>query len=397
VARILFAWEFGGDLGHARRLVPVARELRALGHEPCLAFRELSLLGPLARERFAWFAAPRLRPPAEINPAPLNASDILLNLGFADANGLTGALRAWLSFFALVKPALLVADYAPTALLAARIASLHRITLGTGFPVPARGDPLPALRAWHPVDRAVLERIDARLLESVRSPLDRLSRSAAAPRCAWDLFDAKAHLLGTFEELDPFGPRDGVEYLGAQGDARSGLEARWSGTSPRIFAYLKPRDPRFISIVEALRAMKASAIVAAPGIDPDASASMSGGSMRVFAGPVQLDPLLAEASLCVFHGGPGLAARALAAGVPMALLPMQLEQFLVGKRLVDLGVARMVAPEEALPDPAGWIAAIAANEALRAAARERARPHAGYAFDDAPRLTARRIAAEAEA
>ncbi len=394
MARVLFAWEFGGDLGHARRLVPIARELRGLGHEPLFVFRDVALLGDLAREGFEWFAAPRLRQPAALDPTPLNASDILLNLGYGDAMGLNGALRAWLALVALVKPALMVADYAPTALLAARAAKIARITIGTGFSVPAHADPLPALREWHPVEPSVLQRFDARLVDIVVRAFDKLSLTAIAPRSAFDVFDADAHLLCTLPEIDPFGPREGVEYVGPQGDAQSGDEAAWrKGASPRVFAYLKPRDARFAPAIEALHALGGDAIVAAPGLDPAQAAAHCSATVRVFPNTLRLDTLLADADLCVSHGGPGLAARALVAGVPMALVPMQLEQYLVGMRLVRAGVAQMLAPDAPSADLRGWIAGAVADARMREAARKHAKVHAGYRFEEAPGRTARRIAA----
>ena len=392
MARVLFAWEFGGDLGHASRLVPIARELRALGHEPLFAFRDLTLLGALATGDFAWFAAPRLRAPAHANASPLSATDILLNLGYADAPGVAGALRAWLSLIDLVKPAVVVCDYAPTALLAARTAGLARMTIGSGFSLPAMEEPMPALRACHPTDRATLERIDARFIDGLAKAFERLPHGGAAPRKARDAFDADAHLLCTFPELDPFGPREGVEYLGPQGEAQARIDASWSSTRPRVFAYLKPRDPRFGRIVEALRALGGETHLAAPGLDRIQAHAMSGATLKVHAEPLRLEGFLEDADLCVFHAGPGLAARALVAGVPMALLPMQLEQFLVGTRLADAGVAKMIAPEADLGDLGKWLAEAANDPALKDASKAASRTHGGYRFDDAARRTAQRIA-----
>jgi hypothetical protein len=394
VSRVLFAWEFGGDLGHARRLVPIARELRKLGHEPLFVFRDVAMLGTLAAEGFEWFAAPRIRQPALLDAAPLNASDILLNLGYGDGPALGGALRAWLTLLDFAKPALVVADYAPTALMAARAAKIRRVTLGTGFSVPPRADPLPALRAWQPVADEALRRLDMRLVESVRGVFDRLSRGASAPRVAADVFDADAHLLCTLPELDPFGSRDGVEYLGPQGDARTGASVAWrKGKELKVFAYLKARDTRFRAIVEALAQLRGDAIVAAPDATPDQAVALCSAGVRVIPDAVQLEGFLDDADLCVFHAGPGLAARALVAGVPMALLPMQLEQFLVGRRLVAAGVAGMVAPEGAMPDLRAWFADVAANQSLRAKAGDRATALAGYRFDEAAARTAQRIVA----
>ena len=40
MARVLCAWELGSGLGHIGRIVPIARELRALGHEVVMVLRD---------------------------------------------------------------------------------------------------------------------------------------------------------------------------------------------------------------------------------------------------------------------------------------------------------------------------------------------------------------------
>ena len=220
-----------------------------------------------------------------------------------------------------------------------------------------------------------------------------MNGAAAMPSVARDIYDANAHILCTFPELDPFGPRDAVEYFGPQGDATSGVEMRWSGESrPRIFAYLKPRSPRFVALLAGLRDCGAEVIVAAPGMTSEDALAASTGSMRVLPSAVNLDPILEDASLCVAHAGSGLTARALVAGIPMALLPMQLEQFLTAKRLAEGGSAALVSPEEAAPDFKSWLAGLLDREDMRLAARERAQAHRGYSFADAIRRAASRIA-----
>jgi UDP:flavonoid glycosyltransferase YjiC (YdhE family) len=396
MARVLCAWEFGGDLGHVRRLMPVAHALRAAGHEVTFALRDSRHLEAPRQDGFEAFVAPLLRTPKQVNPAPVSFSDILLNVGFDDRPALAGALRAWRWLFDLVKPDLLVADYAPTALIAARAAGLRRVTLGSGFSQPPEGDPLPVMRAWAPIEAGVLRALDDRLVGSIRAALD--APEAAKPRNARELLDAQAHLLCTFPELDPFGPRQGgeragVEYVGPQGDATSGVEVRWrDAAGPRVFAYLKPRNPRFAAVLEGLRALDAEVIAAVPGLEPREAAAASSDRMRVIAAPVNLDLVLGSATLCVCHAGPGLAARALVAGVPMALLPLQLEQFLIARRLVGSGNAEMSSPDETAPDFKAWFARVLVEPRLREAAARLAATHRGYSFEAATRRAAERIA-----
>jgi UDP:flavonoid glycosyltransferase YjiC (YdhE family) len=245
------------------------------------------------------------------------------------------------------------------------------------------------------VEEGVLRGFDERVLSSIRAASN---GAAHAPQQAREVFAAQAHLLCTFPELDPFGPRVDVEYAGPQGDATTGANVHWkSTTGPRVFAYLKPRDPRFAAVLQGLRAAGAEVIAAAPGLDAAEARAASSATFRVVPGTVNLDPMLGEASLCVSHAGPGLAARALVAGVPMALLPLQLEQFLVGVRLREGGSAQLASPEEAAPDFGQWFAQLLARDDLREAARRHAGAHRGYSFADATRRAAERIAQVAAA
>src|SRR5207244_10789421 len=113
-------------------------------------------------------------------------------------------------------------------------------------------------------------------------------------------------------------------------------------------------------------------IAAGPRLDAYEAAQFSSQATRLVPDAVNLEGPLAAPDLCVSHAGPGLAARALIAGVPLALLPMQLEQHLVGTRLVSAGVAVMIARDELGTDFASWLRAAAANDKLRETARAHA-------------------------
>lgn len=81
----------------------------------------------------------------------------------------------------------------------------------------------------------------------------------------------------------------------------------------------------------------------------------------------------------------------------MALLPLQLEQFLIAKRLVEGGGAAMVSPEEAAPDFAEWFATLLDRAGAGEAAARRAEAHRGHSFAAATKRAAERIAAVASA
>jgi UDP:flavonoid glycosyltransferase YjiC (YdhE family) len=392
MARVLLAWEFGGDLGHVRRLLPIAGQLRAQGHDTALALGDLSSLGSHAAA-MEIFQAPLLRPPSAPDLAPLSASDILLSLGYHDASSIAGALRAWFAMFAAWSPDVVVADYAPTALLAARAQGLARVAIGSGFSMPLARDPLPALRDWVESDAPQLAAIDARLLGAITQAFERLRMSRGLPRVAHEIFAADEQLLCTFPEMDPFGPRPGITYVGPVARGAADEEVAWRGErGPRVFAYLKPRDPRFAALIAALGSVAGEAIVAAPGLAPQEASALSQGSLRVFANTLNLERVLAAADLCVCHASPGVCASALVAGVPLGLLPMQLEQYLIARRLAQAGVAELIAPDDATLDFAAWVRAVIAREDLSAGARAHAKRHRGHSFEAAAAEAARRIA-----
>ena len=391
MARILCAWEFGGDLGHVRRLLPIARELRRLGHEAAFVFRDLAPLGAHADEGFEWFQAPLMRLPATQNLSPLSPSDVLLNLGYADAPGISGALLGWRALCVLWQPDLVVADYAPGALLAAHMRGVPTTVIGSGFSLPPPGAPLAGYRDWNPVEPGVLRRLDERLLATVSKAFQNVG-AASPPSAARELFAGDVNLVCNSPDLDPFGPREGVEYLGPIADASSGREVAWNTDArPRIFAYLKPRDARFVPLVTALRQVAGEALVAAPGLTDAQARELSSDRVRVFAEALNLDAL-GSADLCVSHAGPGVASRAILAGVPLALLPMQLEQFLVARRLRSAGAADFISPDDPPPDFATWLTAIARRAELREGARALGRAHQGHDFEHAAARAAQRIA-----
>ena len=370
--RALLAWEFGGDLGHARRAVAIARQLRALGHEMAFAFTELGSLDPADAASIACVPAPRLPFAEPPDPSPLNASHILLNLGYGNAGALAGALAGWKSLIGLLEPDAIVCDYAPTALLAGRAAGLPCLAVGSGFSLPPISDPMPSLRSWTPANPDVLARIDARVMDTVREAWSSVHAASAPPVLAGDLFAAEAQLVCAWPELDPFGPREHVEYLGPQGDVATARQVRWQTEArPRVFAYLKPRDPRFQAILEAIGRMAGEAIVAAPGVSETQERSFLDGRLRVIPAAVDVEAM-ADADLWVSHGSAGIVAAAMRLGVPQALLPLQLEQYLVARRASENGIARCLDPA-ATPDLAQYLAAALADATLaRAAADARA-------------------------
>jgi UDP:flavonoid glycosyltransferase YjiC (YdhE family) len=92
---------------------------------------------------------------------------------------------------------------------------------------------------------------------------------------------------------------------------------------------------------------------------------------RVDAEPAPLSSVLPSTRLVVHNGGSGVAAEALAAGVPQMILSAQIEQDLNGAALERAGVAKLVrthAPGAAVPS--AFVEAAADDPALARRAAE---------------------------
>lgn len=350
MSRIAFVWELGSSYGHISRLLPYARKLKQRGHQVMLVLRELHHAAELLNEDMPILQAPIWLPIMQgLAEPPISYSEIMMRYGHFAPNGLAGLVGAWRDLFSLLNCDLIVADHAPTALLAARSMGLASATLGNGFLTPPRRVPLPSMRPWLNVPQIRLEASDARVLDSMNTVL---SRFGARPlRSVSELFETEENFLCTFPELDHYVQRGAAVYWGAISNMQRGLEVAWpTGEGACVFVYLAPNGRDFIGVMDALAALDARAIVCAPGI--------SGALLQRYASPrclvsgrlIRLDRLVSKCDLAIGYAGFGLTTGMLLAGVPLLLFPTHLEQFLLGLRVSEMGAGAFVHPDAAPPD-----------------------------------------------
>lgn len=343
MSRILFAWELGANLGHLARDLPVAEELRKQGHDVLFVTKDLRVAEQvLSPAGFAFVQAPATANAPQNSYAPANYSEILIGAGYGDVLGTLARVKAWATLFDLHQTEAVVINHAPTALLAARALGLPVVLTCIGFELPPAVSPLPSIRPWESIPVERLLQADSVVLHTFNSVLDRFDQ-APISRAA-DLFTNLPTVLTTFPELDHYGARSDVLYVGPVSTLANAVECPWpAGASRRIFAYLRPSVPGFEHMLAALRDTAATVLCISPGISADDVKRLSSPRLKISPRPVTLNAALEHADLAVVYGT-GTMADALLAGVPLLMVPQVVEQALAARRIEDLGAGILWRP-----------------------------------------------------
>jgi UDP:flavonoid glycosyltransferase YjiC (YdhE family) len=342
MSRIVLAWELGSNLGHLSRLLPLARRLKGLGHSPVIMTRDVLLAARVLRQSDIPFIQAPLPLAAGANAAPLSYAELIWRHGWAEPSHLWGLTQSWAYAFRMLEPSVVVLDHAPTAALAARVARINRVLVGTGFEIPPHKTPLPPfplLETANPLQAAHLERMVLRNVNSVLRELD-----APAMQALRELFEADACYLTTFAELDHYGPRDGAHYVGPIGQVDDGESVEWppGASGLHAFAYLRPDVSGAGEVLRALTNRGVSVVCYIPGASPAYIESLRAPQVRFASRPIKLEPIFGRTDLCVSYAPAGTVTSFLLRGVPQLLLPQHLEAQLTASRVEQLGAGLTV-------------------------------------------------------
>jgi UDP:flavonoid glycosyltransferase YjiC (YdhE family) len=392
VARIAFAWELGSSIGHVLSCAGLARALHARGHAIAFIFRELRALALVPEaEAYDVFQAPRSPREAQEGGVPASYADVLLGVAYRDAPELATLLGAWRTLLGKWRPDLVVADFAPTALLAAGSLGLARATYGNGFFTPPRLSPLPPFRVDTPVDPARLAAADAEALAQANAALARFGAPALA-RLA-DLFAVDEDFLCTFPELDHYGTRPVSGYWGPRLRTDLGNPMDWpAGGGKRILVYVQRAFAQLDALIDCLAASPDRVIAYIPGLDEKRRARLAGRGRVVIERPIRLDLALKGCDLLVCHGGE-IAGGAAASGVPVLLFPSHYEQYLTARRLEQLGAGGWIGPAGTRADVEAGLRALTGDARFQAAARAFAQRYPAYSPTEQRRRIVERVEA----
>ncbi|HEY2630732.1 MAG TPA: nucleotide disphospho-sugar-binding domain-containing protein [Usitatibacter sp.] len=377
MARIAFAWEMGGELGHAMACNSLAQAVITRGHRVGFMFRELHGLSHLpGLAAHDVFQAPVSVTEGSGQPIPSSFADILLGCGYDRPQHLAGLLAGWFSLLGRWKPDLLVTDFAPTALLAARVMGIRRVSYSNGFSMPPRLTPLPAFRFDEPVDPRKVAEADARALATVNGALARFG-VAPLERLAQQ-FETDEDFLATFPELDSYAGRPATGYWGPRVSFDSGREVSWpEGDGKRIAVYIKQSSPCIDAVIDALARSPHRVAAFIPELNAERTARLRSKKRIVSDRAMRLGPLFKQCDLLISHGG-NICPGSLMSGVPQLVFPTQYEQYLTAHRIAQIGAGAWLGPEAGPEAIAQTLEQVLDDPAVMQASRAYAARYASY-------------------
>lgn len=346
MARILFAWELGGGIGYVDRLSQVATALAAEGHEPVFVVRDLvSTAEFFARKPWIVMQAPMavgMLHPTQPSFVPGSYADLLAVNNFTSAEQLYRLAHAWHMLFLALQPALIVAEYAPVATLAA-YGRIPTIAMGHGYILP------PPEHAEFPIFDPAAQRFapPEQILEAVQATLRRLGGPVADTVPA--VIGGTRHFVTAFAETDP--------YAGFRGQVDVGpLESMPPPGppmgSPSFYAYLSATHPQLRMILQSLVDCGLPGAAYIKRVTPEIRQFLSERKVHVFDRPPPLAEVARGAHIVVHHGGAATLAAAMGSGRPQMLWPEVADQQVSANTIDRLGISvharrRLTSPAQA--------------------------------------------------
>jgi hypothetical protein len=226
---------------------------------------------------------------------------------------------------------LLIADHAPTAILAARTLGIPVVLSATGFDNPPRYDLSTDPITQQPVERTVTDNIN-KVLESYSCPaIDTFT----------DLYNVEGPGMLTCRDLDHYGDvrTDGLYWGTPCYPSIPAIAANWPNVSgPKAFVYFDRVNQDALSVIHQLEVLAIPSIVHNPSLSNDRVVEFNKSiTVLVTNTPVDLAQMQKEATIAITFGGAGLQSAFLHTGKPVLLFPQQPEQRMASKRVVDMG------------------------------------------------------------
>lgn len=337
MATVLITWEQGSGLGHLACIEPIATGLKKRGHKVLVAIKDFTNAHRVFSDPDITLLPTPIRlghVKNSISPATTYAH-VLHNIGFSDSEELKTRVRAWVALYALVKPDLIVADFSPTAHLAASGGNAMVTSLGPSFSCPARCD---TFSDWAPEAGWTSTQIkyhEQRVLDNVNSVRESIEKPSLS-RLSEIFPSGDKTILLTYKELDHFLDRENTIYRGILPEMPGEAPAWPNFAGPKIFAYLRV-GYGIEALLSALISLGYPTILRASGDATVLQKKYSAPNLLWESRFIDIDKVAAECTLGIVNATHNMSSALLLAGRPLLMLPPFLEQVVTAKRITELG------------------------------------------------------------
>lgn len=340
MARILCAWEIGDGHGHVRNLLAVASLLRAAGHTAVFALSASQVTAARLVEAAGWpverFVLPHFPSINQYLPpmATYRANSFLDVLGlhaFDDGQRLQPLAQRLVDIIQTHRIDVVLAETAPVSMLAANLAHVPCLGIGTSFGLPElREGFAPYIQYDHWPSTPLFTQ--AQLLANVNA------LGAAQFATLADALMPHRMLPFCFPSLDHYGHQ---RTLSNRGVGPIWTMPKRAEPSERCgFAYLQNAYPATLDLVAAIRTSGIPFKVYVRNGKFSSTANMQ--VLHEF----NLEDELRQASFVVHHGSAGLGQAAMCAGIPQVCFPYHVENVENAYRLQQLGVSKAIGHQQ---------------------------------------------------
>lgn len=365
MAHVLLGWELGANRGHVLRLYLMGKALREAGHRVTFAIQRIDGLSEAeAGGSPVWQAplTPRLLiSGAMVGGVTVGMADILGRLGFDDRAIVATMINGWHHMLAAIRPDIVLGEYAPFLMLAAR-GRLPTMSIGTAFSQPPATMPqLPSLiDGPGAIDQAaLLGLINCELARVGTAPMQSVAQ----------VFEADVMIADSFAELDPYAAHRAIKLASP---LPTGFDAH-AGAGKEVFVYAPERMALDSPLWRGLAASGLPIRVHPYRAHPALVEALVGYGFAVEPNPIPWTKIAERSRMVVSHGGHGFICSALAAGLPQVVFHFDLEKILHGLAVARQGLGGHVALANLNPERFGAdLAALYRDEALTERARAKA-------------------------
>jgi len=275
--------------------------------------------------------------------APRTATwgEFLGDTGFRDGAFIARQVKWWQDVLDARCTDLLIADYAPCALLAAQSMGIPAVVIGTGYGIPPEGLPefpvfLPEYSERLFSEAAMVDTINAATAQLGVPKLNYLS----------DIYRRSQDLVRTLDVLDPYAGQRDQPLLPPVAD----FSAAADGSGDEVFIYFSTSELADPQVVEAISTLNLPTRAFCPAIDPDVAARLQQAGVILETSPVPVELIASRSRMMLHSGQHGILSLSLGAGLPQVAIPQHLEQLYHARRCEHLGVGSTVTLEQRTTD-----------------------------------------------